>query len=99
MECSLFLWDRNDAAKKALRIQVPFRTVNSYYLHCDVKPIILAVWKKGIIFLYYKPNTKLSHTQVGKARVWRGLLRVNIRQLELLPWGRTGRVIHMEKSS
>lgn len=62
MECNLFLWDRNDVAKKALRIQVQFRTVSSYYLHCDAKPIILAVWKKGIIFLYYKPNTQSYHT-------------------------------------
>lgn len=46
MECGLFLRDRNDIAKNALRIQVQFRPVRSYYLHWDGKSIILAAQKK-----------------------------------------------------
>lgn len=33
MECGLFLRDSSDVAKNALRIQVQFRPVSSYYLH------------------------------------------------------------------
>lgn len=46
MECGLFLRDRNDVTKNALKIQVQFRPVRSYYLHWDGKSIILAAQKK-----------------------------------------------------